>query len=166
MFKKLTYLFLKIITLIILMLLLLFPIVNFKITLESEIFPCIEIILAYYLSTNYPVRSWHVFITGFFIDQIHSMPIATNSLALILAHMWLNYVSKWFVLKTYVTSLANFYGYCLIILILRYFIIIGFNPISSQLLILFFQYMTTISSYPLVKIMLDKLLKDNVHHAR
>jgi hypothetical protein len=166
MFKKVLYFFPKVITAIILMLLLLLPVVNFKINIASEIFPSLEIILVYYFGTNYQVKSWQIFIAGFFFDQIYSMPIGTNSLVFILGDLWLKYISKWFILKIYVINLINFCGYCLIIFVLRYFIITGCRAHTTQLLILFFQYMTTIFSYSLVRILLDKLLKYCAHHAK
>ena len=123
--------------------------------MDSEIFPALEIIFIYYCSLNYQIKSWQIFFIGFFFDQLYSMPIGTNSLVFILGDLWLKYISQWFVLKIYS---INFCGYCFLIFTLRYLIIIGFHLYTLKLLILFFQYLTTIFVYPIVRIPLDKSL--------
>jgi len=166
MFKKLSHFFQKIIFVIGILLLLLLPLINFKINMESEIFPSIEIILVYYFSTNYQIKSWQIFIIGFLFDQLYSMPTGSNSLTFLLGNLGLKYVREWFLLKIYSINFIGFCGYCLFILSFRYFIFVGYNIDITNILIIFFQYLTTIFSYSLVRIPLDNSLKYFRKHAK
>ena len=134
--------------------------------MDSEIFPALEIIFIYYCSLNYQIKSWQIFFIGFFFDQLYSMPIGTNSLVFILGDLWLKYISQWFVLKIYSINFINFCGYCFLIFTLRYLIIIGFHLYTLKLLILFFQCLTTIFVYPIVRILLDKSLEYFKKHVK
>lgn len=141
-----------------LLLLLLFPLVNFKFGLSSAIFPAFDIIFLYYFSTYYNIKFWQLFIFGIFCDELYSMPFGANSLFFIFADIILAITSKWCLLKRYISNFIIFCGYCLLILCLRYGIYDLYLKQTVNIFEMTFQLLTTIFSYPLIRIFLDKFI--------
>lgn len=166
MLKKLSTVFIRSLFLLSILLVLLFPLCSFKIGFHSEIFPALEIILTYYFITNYEIKLWQLLIAGLLFDQLYSMPIGTNSLVFILANFVLALLRKWFLLKTYEINFLIFYGYCLCILYFRYLVFITIVNYPPNLTEVFFQYLTTVFSYPLIRVFLDQLLEYLKYYAR
>ncbi len=166
MLGKLTHIIRSLFFIACLLLGLLFPLISFRIGLISPIFPALEIIFVYYFSTNQHLRIWQIFLIGIFFDQLYSMPIGTNSLVFLLANLLLKFVNRRFLLKAYFINFIIFCGYCLFIFYSRYLILSSKTLYLDSFMPLFFQYLTTVFSYPLVRIPLDKSIEYLNKHAK
>lgn len=120
----------------------------------GEIFPAIDIMLIYYFSTHKNVKYWMLFLLGFIIDQIYQLPLGTSSLSYILANLTLTYVGKWFILKDYVTNILIFCAYSTFVISFRYLIFIANYKHIFDGTSIYFYYLTTILSYPILKWMI------------
>lgn len=120
----------------------------------GEVFPAMDIMIIYYFSTHKNVRYWMIFLIGFIIDQIYQLPIGTSSLSYILANLALTYAGKWLILKEYVTNILVFCAYSAFIISLRYLIFIANYEHIFDGTSLYFYYLTTILSYPILKWMI------------
>jgi hypothetical protein len=136
-----------------------FPLENFRINLASTIFPAFEVILLYYFITYCQPSFLVVFLLGMFFDQLYSMPIGTNSLVFITANIILNFTSKFFLVKNYITNFIIFCFYYFFVLHFRYLLMLIKNLTSQGYLTILMQYFTTIFAYHLLRIPLDKSLE-------
>ncbi|KAJ6644984.1 Threonylcarbamoyladenosine tRNA methylthiotransferase MtaB, partial [Pseudolycoriella hygida] len=158
-FKNLPQAFYKLILLEFCLLLLIFPLENFRISLESVIFPSFEINILYYFSTIYHVNVGIIFLIGIIFDQLYSMSIGTNSLILLSAHIILQSLGKYFKLKSYFTNFIIFCLYYFFVLHARYLLIFIKGFTTPEYIIIIMQYLTTIFSYNLIRIPFDKILE-------
>lgn len=142
-----------------LLLILLFPLVSFRIGIITEIFPACEVIFIYYFSTNRHMAAWQIFIIGIFFDQLYSLPTGANSLVFLLANLLLKFGSRWLLLKDYFINFIFFCGYYLFVFYCRYLIFASKDLYLDNLVPIFFQYLTTIFSYPIFRIPLDKAIE-------
>lgn len=159
-------LFYKIIFVEFCLLLVIFPLENFRINLDSVIFPAFEVILLYYFTTFYSPSFLLIFIVGIFFDQLYSMPLGTNSLVFVVAHLILKFCGEFFPTKEYLTNFILFCVYYLFILHFRAILILSKGLVIQGYLAMLFQYLTTICSYSLLRIPLDKSLEYFKAHAK
>ncbi|NRB11010.1 MAG: hypothetical protein HRU35_05325 [Rickettsiaceae bacterium] len=150
--------FLRLLKYTYILLLLLLPIEIFKLGFSSEIFPAIELIIIYYFSLYKEVKYWQIFILGLLLDQFYNLPIGTSSLGLIMGDIFLKQMGKWFLLKDHLTSILIFPGYCLVIFALKFLTITIKGTYSIQGISIYFLYFTTILTYPLASLLIDKSL--------
>jgi hypothetical protein len=148
------------------LLLVIFPIENFRIHADSVIFPAFEIILLYYFASLYSLNLLFLFLIGIFFDQLYSMPLGTNSLVLVTAHIILTFCRKFFSARTYLTNLLFFCSYYLFILHFRALLMISKGLEIQGYWTMIFQYLTTICSYSLLRIPLDNTLEYFKTHAK
>ncbi|XVN43078.1 MAG: hypothetical protein RCG15_01935 [Candidatus Rickettsia vulgarisii] len=141
------------------LLLVIFPLGSFRINMASMVFPALEVILLYYFSTIHRISFVTIFIVGLFFDQLYSMPIGSNSLIFITAHALLSLLSKYFILKSYLTNFIIFCFYYFYIIHFRYLLILAKNLSIQGYFIMIMQYLTTIFSYNLLRIPFDKSLE-------
>lgn len=144
----------------------LFPEFAYKIGVKNRIFPAIEIIFIYYFMTLYSLNMVVIFFIGLLLDQVNSMPIGTNSLAFLSAYIILKLSSKFFAIKNYLMNFIVFCVYCLFILNFKYLFVTMKKLEIDGYLTLFFQYLTTIFSYNLVRLILDSPLSYFKKHAK
>ena len=152
-------LFYKIILVAFCFLLITFPLENFRINWDSPIFPAFEVILLYYFSSFYSLGLLWIFIIGIFFDQLSSVPLGTNSLVFVITHLILRFGKQFFPTREYLT---NFVFFCLYYLLILHFkaLLMTIKGFAIQgYLTLIFQYLTTIFSYSLLRIPLDKALE-------
>lgn len=148
----------------ILILILIFPLVSFKIHIQSPIFPAIEIIIAYYFLNSYKVKNIESFLYGLVIDQVNLMPLGHNSLAFLCGNVFLILINKVIISKKNIVNVIIFAGYALTVLALKYLMLINRSysiGISNVLL----QFTTTIITYLILKILLmsNNYLFNNRH---
>ncbi|WP_341764232.1 hypothetical protein [Candidatus Tisiphia endosymbiont of Beris chalybata] len=158
-FKELPQIFYKIILVELCLLLLIFPLEAFRIDAASIIFPSFDIILLYYFATIYHISFGVIFLIGIVFDQIYSMPIGTNSLVLISAHILVKFLGKYFTLRSYLTNFIIFCCYYFYIIHCRYFLIAIKDLTNQGYFVIIMQYLTTILSYNLIRVPFDKTLK-------
>jgi len=158
MFHKLQNFLINGLVSLLLLLILFFPLVNFKINIVSPIFPAFEIIFIYFLVCYYNFTEGKILVAGLFMDQLYSMPSGCNSLAFLIGSIFFKYMSRQFLIKNYTINFMVFFAYAFVILICRYLIFLSLSQYPS-IFELIFQYLTTIFSYPLLRIFLDKLLQ-------
>ncbi|XVN41480.1 MAG: hypothetical protein RCO49_02835 [Rickettsia endosymbiont of Argas persicus] len=144
----------------------LFPWMSYKIGVQSRIFPALEIIFIYYFVTLYSLNMLSIFLIGLFIDQVSGMPLSTNSLVFLSAYLILRLSSKFFAIKNYLTNFIVFCVYCLFIINFKYLLITINNLEIDGYLTILFQYLTTIFSYNLVRLILDSPLNYFTRHAK
>jgi len=162
--KNLSQILYKIIFAGLCLLLLIFPLVSFRINSVNEIFPALDIILIYYFTIqnykiNYQLNLLMIFLAGIFFDQLYSLPLGTNSLAFLSAHLILKFFTPSFLLNRYIANFILFCFYCLFILNFRYLIIFNKSLNAPAYSFILFQYLTTIFSYNLIAILLDKVFE-------
>ncbi|WP_375327305.1 hypothetical protein [Candidatus Tisiphia endosymbiont of Nemotelus uliginosus] len=158
-FKELSQIFYRLMLVELCLLLLIFPLEAFRISAASTILPSFEIILLYYFATIYHISFGVMFLIGIVFDQLYSMPIGTNSLVLISAHLLVKLLGKYFILRGYLTNFIIFCCYYFYIIHCRYLLIVIKDLTSQGYLVLVMQYLTTIFSYNLIRIPFDKRLK-------
>ena len=122
----------------------------------GEIFPAIDIVILYYFSSYSKVQYWLLFIIGIIIDQIYQMPIGSNSFVFITSNALLNYTNRWFVLKDEVTNILGFCIYSFFVINFRYLIFLTRNDYSFEGLSIYFYYITTILSYPVLRFLIHR----------
>lgn len=127
--------------------------------LSNEIFPALDLIIIYYFSTHKKIYHWQLFIIGIFLDQLYNNAIGINSLILIIADLAFSYINKLCLIKKYETNIIIFCGYAFFVIAARYcFItILSTNYIEGNAIV--FYYITTIFSYPIMYIILEKSFK-------
>jgi cell shape-determining protein MreD len=121
--------------------------------------PAIELIIIYYFSTYHRVEVWQLFIVGFVLDIFYALPIGANSMILILANFILICFCKKLSLKEYTINVLTFISYAFFVIFMRYMIksIIDSYIIDSKSI--YFYFLTTILSYPILKKIIDKPLR-------
>jgi hypothetical protein len=132
----------------------------------SEIFPAFDLIIIYYFSTYKLIRNWQLFIVGLLIDQLYQIPLGATSLALIIANIGLEQSKTWFFLKDYYTNLSMFCAYSLFIITIRYLIVTIESTHHIEGNTVYFYYLTTIFSYPLMQTIIEKPLNMIKNYAR
>lgn len=128
----------------------------YRISSYSEIFPAFDLIIIYYLSTYKKVQYWHLFLLGLLIDQLYHLPVGISSLAFIVANFGLNILNKKLLLKEYLTNLAVFCGYSIFIIFARYLLITIKSTHHIEGLAVYFYFLTTIFSYPIMCILIEE----------
>ncbi|MGL4226609.1 MAG: hypothetical protein ACRCRR_03225, partial [Rickettsia sp.] len=83
------------------------------------------------------------------------MPIGTNSLVFLSAYIIYKLSSKFFIAKNYLINFVVFCVYCLFILNFKYLLVTIKKLEAGGYLIIFFQFLTTIFSYNVVRLILD-----------
>lgn len=159
MLKTISKFLLILLLLIYLALIWLLPFEWYKIGMYGEIFPALDIIIIYYLSTYKKIQYWHLFIIGLFIDQLYHFPLGVSPLVFIFMSWFLRKIGEWFLLKNYITNYIIFCIYSMCIIFLRYMFITikGINHIEG--FAIFFYYLTTIFSYPIVRTLIERPIK-------
>jgi len=122
----------------------------YKISPYGEIFPALDLIIIYYLSTHYRVKYWHLFLVGVMVDQLYQVPLGTSSLALMAANWGLYMASNWLLLRDYFINLAVFCGYALFVIGARYLLVTISSTHHIEGLSIFFYFLTTIFAYPII----------------
>ena len=144
----------------------LFPWMSYKIGFQSKIFPALEIIFIYYFMTLYSLNIIGIFLIGLLLDQVNSMPFGTSSLVFLSAHIIFKLSSKYFAVKNYLVNFIVFCIYCLFVLNFKYLLITMKKLEIDGYITIFFQYLTTIFSYNLVRLILDSPLSYFKEHAK
>ena len=146
--------------------LLILPFQLHKIGLYSEIFPAFDIITIYYLSTYKKMHYWYLFIAGMIIDQLYNLPIGISPLIFIFANIGLQVISKWFILRDYLTNLAVFCVYSIFVILARYLLVTIDSTHHIESLVMLFYFLTTIFSYPIICTLIEKPVKIFGNYAR
>ena len=132
----------------------------------GEIFPAFDMMIIYYFSSYKTIRYWILFLIGIILDQIYGLPLGTSSLAYILANLILNYASRWFILQKYLTNILVFCAYSLFIICFRYLVFTISYQYSFEGLSIYFYYLTTILSYPILNFLIYQPSRILVNYAR
>jgi hypothetical protein len=132
----------------------------------SEIFPALDLIIIYFLSAHKTVKNWHLFLIGLLIDQLYQTPIGSSPLTLIIANLGLNHSRTWFVLKDYYINLCIFCVYSLFIISTRYLIVTIDSTHYIEGNAIYFYYLTTIFSYPIIQVFIIKPINLIKEYAR
>lgn len=157
--EKLPQIFYKLLLVEFCLLALIMPLENSWLNEGTIILPSCEIILLYYFATIYHINFGVLFLIGIVFDQLYGMPIGTNSVVLISAHMLLKLLGKYFVLRSYLTNFIIFCLYYFYIIHFRYLLIIIKGLTIQGYFVMIMQYLTTIFSYNLLRIPFDKSLE-------
>jgi hypothetical protein len=156
MFKPISNLLLISASIFYIGILLSFPFQWHKFAPFSEIFPAFDLIIVYYLSTYTNIKYWHLFIVGIVIDQLYNFPIGVSSLIFIAAFWGLHSLSRWFFLKDYLTNISIFSIYSLFVILSRYLIVTIKSIYYIEGVSILFYFLTTIFSYPIIRILIEK----------
>lgn len=144
----------------------LLPLEWHKISSYGEIFPALDIIIIYYIMTYYHPKNWHLFIYGIVVDKLYNFPLGSSALILILSYQALRLLTNWFMLRDYFTNLVIFYAYAFLMILSRYIIITIKSPHSLEGMVILFYFLTTISAYPIMRILIEKPIKTLHQNAR
>lgn len=124
----------------------------------GQIFPALDVVIIYYFSTYTNVRYWMLFIIGIILDHVYQLPVSLNSFIFITSNILLNYISRWFILKDEITNVFIFYAYSGVIIGFRYIIFLTKNNYGLEGFSIYFYYLTTIFSYPILRFLIHKPL--------
>lgn len=130
----------------------------------SEILPAIELCLIYYLSTYKKLCYWHLFIIGLLIDMLYDLPLITTSSTLMTANFILKKLTTKILAKNFLTNILIFYLYSFFVISIRFVIIRAFSLNNIDIYSLYFYFFTTIFSYPIIFICMEKLIKIFANH--
>lgn len=139
-----------------LLLMLLLPLVSFRLGITTMIFPALEIVIIYYYTVYLQLKAWQLFIAGIFFDQLYYMPLGTNSLTFLTTNLLVNLLGRWWFLRANLINFVIFCGYSFLIIYFRCLIVFLKSEGKVYLLAMIFQYLTTIFSYPLLKVLFNK----------
>lgn len=128
----------------------------YKIGYYNEIFPALDLIAIYYLSTHKNLQYFHLFIIGLAIDRFYCFPIGTNSTTLVICHFMLLTISRWFIIKDYITNIITFCVYSIFATTIRYFLITIISAYHIDGYSIYFYLLTTIFSYPIIYFFIEK----------
>ena len=142
---------------LILLIALIFPLVTFKISVSTAIFPAIDIIVIYYFTCYHKIGIVRVLLLSAFIDQIYGLPLGCSTLAYVCGQLSLKLADKWFLIKGYINNVLIFCCYCFVVFSVRYLTFLATEKGSISSFELIFQYLTSICSYPLVRALLDRI---------
>lgn len=123
---------------------------------NPEIFPAFDLIIVYYISTYNNIKNWHLFLVGLLLDQLYQLPLGASSLSLIIANLLLNQGRSRFFLKDYYTNISIFCVYSMFMIASRFLIVTIESTYYIQGISVYFYYFTTIFSYPIIKILIEK----------
>lgn len=126
---------------------------------NSEIFPAFDLSIIYYISTYKSIKNWHLFLLGLLIDQLYQIPIGTSSLSLITANLLLNRSRSKIFLKDYYINISIFCIYSLLVISSRFLIVTIVSSHYIQGISVYFYYFTTIFSYPIIKMLIEKPMR-------
>ncbi|MDG1436675.1 MAG: hypothetical protein P8P83_02680 [Rickettsiaceae bacterium] len=147
-------------------LLFLLPFQWHKFGLYSEIFPAFDLIIIYYLCTHKKIKYWHLFLSGGFIDQLYGLPIGISSLMFILSYYGLKQLRRWFFLKDYITNITIFSFYSFVIILSRYLTVTIKSAYYIEGMSILFYFLTTIFSYPIMRILIEKPIQKICNYVR
>ena len=97
-----------------------------------------------------------VFFVGLILDQLYHMPTGSNSLIIITVNLALSYSNRWFVLKDEITNIVVFSIYSFFIISFKEIIFLTKNDYNFQGKSIYFYYITTFLSYPILKFLIHK----------
>lgn len=126
---------------------------------NSEIFPAFDLIIIYYVSTYKNIKNWHLFLLGLLIDQLYQIPLGDSSLSLIVANLLLIKFRCKFFLKDYYTNISIFCVYSILVIFFRFLIVTIKSAHYIQGISIYFYYLTTIFSYPIIKMLIEKPMR-------
>ncbi len=157
MYRQLIDILLKTMLIILFIIIVLLPLFCYKLGIVLEILPALEILLVFYLYCYANIRFDEIFILGILFDQLYNMPVGTNSAALITGIVFIKLVSKWFIIKEYLANFIILCGFSFTVILARWLIIYSNNISLASPTIFILYYLTTIFSYPILKILFDKI---------
>jgi len=146
-------------TIFYLFILLLLPFQWYQIGVYKEIFPALDLIIVYYLSTHKKMTYFYLFVIGLMIDQLYCFPIGLSSITLIISHFILLIISKWLTLKDYVTNVTMFCLYSVFVTGFRYLLITIGSTQYMENNSIYFYLLTTIFAYPVICFLIEKPIK-------
>lgn len=156
--SKLLYILIRFCIALFVFLLAILPLAVFRIGIDNGIFPMIEVIIVYYLAINYNIQYWQLFLIGIIFDLLYHLPVGVSSIALLIGNCALTILIHWIVIKAnFVKNYTIFCIYCLLICIIRYLLILIKVQYAPPIVVLFFQYLTTIFAYPCCAVFIDKV---------
>ena len=126
---------------------------------NSEIFPAFDLAIIYYIITYKSIKNWHLFLLGLLIDQLYQIPLGASSLSLIIANLLLNQVRSKFFLKDYYTNISIFCVYSMFVISCKFLIVTIKSTYYIQGISIYFYYLTTIFSYPIIKMLIEKPMR-------
>jgi cell shape-determining protein MreD len=127
--------------------------------LRLDIFPAIEMILFFHLSINKKLNYWQCFFIGLICDQLNSITLGINAILFICSEYILRKAILYFTSqKNSFTELLIFYAYAAIFILLKYILIISNGINALDMMTLFFYFLTTIFSYPLIKSFAENII--------
>ena len=137
----------------------------YRISAAGEIFPAIDLIFIYYLSTYKHLKYWQLFLAGLIIDQLYQLPLGISSLSLMAANFGLYIISTWLLLRDYFTNLAIFCVYSLFIIAVRYLLVTINSTHHIEGMAIYFYFLTTIFAYPIIVPIISKPINILSPHA-
>ncbi len=137
-----------------------FPLFSYRISMASDIFPRLDLVLIFCLCDRSKIGYLFLFLIGLLLDPIYSDYMGINSFGFISGKIMLDYLNEKICSRHY---LANFGIFCLYALWIFYSSDILFNTdlvFREEILVpQVFQYILTIFSYPIIEFIIQKFDK-------
>ena len=127
----------------------------FLITNNCSINPAIELAIIYYFLTYRKVKITILCIISIFFDKLHGIVIGSSLIGLVIANIYLYYVSQRITHRNNFNNFLLFVPFCLIVSVSKFFIVVFLlnNNIDNFNFII--HLITTILSYPIIKTVLS-----------
>ena len=107
---------------------------------------------------------WSVFGVGIISDVLSSSPLGVNVFEMLLMYVLVNLTTKFFNAKPFVVLWYGFILLALVVLLAKWLLVSVYYSQFLPLSMLFFSYVITIATYPLLSLLLafvqNKLMKD------
>ena len=131
------------------------PFQVFLITNNCSINPAIELAIIYYFLTYRKVKITILCIISIFFDKLHGIVIGSSLIGLVIANIYLYYVSQRITHRNNFNNFLLFVPFCLIVSVSKFFIVVFLlnNNIDNFNFII--HLITTILSYPIIKTVLS-----------
>lgn len=141
----------------------------FKINFYSAILPSLDICIVIYLISMGRLRYWHLFVLGILIDQLTGYKIGSTSSALLLIAFGLGYVKESTNIRDFSLNICIFPGTLFVISTMRFISTYIWWGQGVDAFTMFFNFFSTSFCYPIIYVLLDRLLHLNnpaeYHHA-
>lgn len=127
--------------------------------IRTDIFPSLDLIIIFLLSMKYTRLGYmKLFLLGIFIDYLNGLERCIYPIILILSELALRYVRSYIYLNC-VFELTLFIYYISVVNIIKYLVLCVLKLDNIHLTAAFMQYVTTILVYPLIHILVSKVMK-------
>ena len=129
-----------------------------SVNIDSEIFPSLDLIVIFVIMVHNRIGYLTLFILGLFIDYLNTSSFGMYSFILITAELLIRSFIQRMESITYLLKILLFISFYSFITVIKYLTFSIVDLVDLPIGALLMQYFTTILSYPIVYLVLEKIM--------